>query len=75
MGTNGGISALVKGKERVGSGKERREAEKRGTALGRGSQAAQDEICLTSVTMAGGGRVQHGGVWEGQLGIPREAIG
>lgn len=30
MGTNGGISALVKGEERVVSGKERRKAERKG---------------------------------------------
>lgn len=85
MGTNGGISALVKGEEKASSGKEKREVERRGgkedPALGRGSQApklrSRDEICLTSVTMAGGGRggCPHGCMWEGQLGVPREAIG
>lgn len=32
-------------------------------------------ICLTEVTIVMGGGVQHGCVWEGQLGIPREATG
>lgn len=30
MGTNGGISALVKGEEKANSGKEKREVERRG---------------------------------------------
>lgn len=79
MGTNGGLSALVKGEERVGSGKERGrprgEVGRRVQRWAEQVKRSREEIRLTSVTVAGGGRVQYGSVWEGRLGVPGRPLG
>lgn len=60
VGANGGISILVQGEERVGSGKEARVGDRKGEVPvpGRGGSGwpvlkSRDEMCLTPVAVAG----------------------